>query len=66
LEDQIEFYNSEVEKLKTTKSLYNKLFYKTYSRFIQEGTWSNEEYVDDEKYYIDARSTLYNSCHPKV
>jgi hypothetical protein len=46
------------------KTELNKLFFKCYSRFIQEGTWINEEYVDDEKYYADALSVLYNSCYP--
>ena len=48
------------------KTELNKLFFKRYSRFIQEGTWINEEYADDEKYYADALSVLYNSCYPQV
>jgi hypothetical protein len=36
------------------KKQLNYLFFKRYSQFIQEGTWINEEYVDDEKYYADA------------
>ena len=46
------------------KTELNRLFFKTYSRFIQEGTWISEEHMDDEKYYIDAQSVLYNSCYP--
>jgi hypothetical protein len=42
------------------------MFFEKYSRFIQEGTWISEEYVDDEKYYADALSVMYNSCYPKV
>ena len=48
------------------KQALNKLFFSQYSRFIQEGTWINEEYVDDEKYYADAQSVMYNSCYPQV
>lgn len=48
------------------KSLLNKTFFQKYSRFIQEGTWIDEQYVDDEKYYNDAQTVLYNSCYPKV
>jgi hypothetical protein len=44
----------------------NAAFFKKYSRFIQEGTWISEDYTDDERYYIDARATLNNSCFPKV
>ena len=48
------------------KKVLHKLFYKTYSRFIMEGTWKNDEYIDDNKYYTDALSVLYNSCYPKA
>jgi hypothetical protein len=48
------------------KAELNKLFFQRYSRFIQEGTWISEEYVDDEKYYADALSVMYNSCYPQV
>ena len=42
------------------------LFEKRYSRFIQEGAWSSEDYIDDNLYYLDAESVLYNSSHPKI
>jgi hypothetical protein len=42
------------------------LFFKKYANFIQEGTWISEEYTDDEKYYADSKSVLYNSCYPQV
>lgn len=48
------------------KSKLNQLFYSKYQRFILEGTWISEEYTDDEKYYTDAQSVLYNSCYPQV
>lgn len=65
---QTEYNNlvREVEALTTYKVTLNRLFYKLYSRFIQEGTWLSEEYVDDELYYADAQSVLYNSCYPTV
>lgn len=59
LEDE---YNTKLE----WKAELNKLFFTKYSRFIQEGTWISEEYTDDEKYFTDALSVLYNSCYPKV
>jgi hypothetical protein len=55
-----------LEKYYEQKEALNKLFYERYSRFIQEGTWISEDYVDDEKYYIDAKSVMYNSCFPQV
>lgn len=44
--------------------IYN--FYKKYSRFLQEGSWINEDYIDDNLYYLDAESTLNTSAKPKV
>jgi hypothetical protein len=32
----------------------NKQFYVKYARFIQEGTWTSEDYWDDDLYYLDA------------
>ena len=57
---------TQIENYVEYKNKLNKKFFSTYSRFIQEGAWINEEYVDDEKYYIDALSTMYNSCYPKA
>lgn len=57
---------AERDKYLTYKKALNRLFFERYARFIQEGTWISEEYVDDDKYYIDAQSVLYNSCYPQV
>lgn len=54
------------EALRTWKIELNKAFYSLFYRYIQEGTWQSENYYDDEEYYIDAQSTLYNSSMPKV
>lgn len=48
------------------KEKVNQEFYKKYSRFLQEGTWIDESYVDDNLYYNDAQSVLYNSSMPQV
>jgi hypothetical protein len=44
----------------------NKLFYHKYSRFIQEGSWVDENYIDDNLYYLDALSVVRTSCKPKI
>ena len=41
-------------------------FYKKYSRFLQEGSWISEDYIDDNLYYLDAQNTLNTSAKPKV
>ena len=41
-------------------------FYSKYSRFIREGTWTSEDYTDDNLYYLDACSVAYTSAFPKT
>jgi len=41
-------------------------FYKKYSRYIQEGTWTSDDYIDNELYYLDALSVSNTSAQPKV
>ena len=41
-------------------------FYTKYSRFIQEGSWISEDYVDDNLYYLDALSVAYTSSRPQI
>ncbi len=48
------------------KLALNQKFYNKYSRYIQEGSWISEDYLDDDLYFIDAESTLYNSAFPSV
>lgn len=66
-------YNQKYEEIKTSlqdivdkKEELNKIFYNKYSRFIQEGSWISEDYMDDNLYYLDAESTLQASASPKV
>lgn len=56
----------EIDSLLEHKRKLSQKFFSTYSRFIQEGTWLDEKYVDDELYYMDAQSVMYNSCYPQV
>lgn len=57
---------NQIKLLKEWKNQLNEAFYSTYSRFVQEGTWISEDYIDDDKYYNDALSVLYNSSYPQV
>ena len=41
-------------------------FYQKYSRFIQEGNWISEDYIDDNLYYLDAQSVAYTSSRPQI
>ena len=53
-------------RLTLERNKLNKAFYQKYSRFIQEGNWNSEDYVDDSLYFFDALSTLHTSSQPKV
>lgn len=59
-------WDRQLEKKREQKLAINRQFYKKYSRFIQEGSWISEDYMDDNLYYMDALSTLYTSSRPKV
>ncbi len=37
-----------------------------YSRYIQEGSWTDDNYMDDDLYYLDSLGVLYQSAYPKV
>lgn len=65
-ENAIRNKQKERDELLDQKKALNDLFYQKYYRFIQEGTWIGEEYTDDDKYYNDALSVMYNSCYPQV
>ena len=65
-EGEIKAKQEEIKTLTEHKKKLNQLFYSRYSRFIQEGTWIDEKYIDDDKYYADAQSVMYNSCYPQV
>lgn len=41
-------------------------FIAKYSRFIQEGSWTDENYLDNNLYYFDALNVLNTSAFPQV
>lgn len=55
-----------LESSKAQKEALNKKFYEKYSRFIQEGSWTSEDYLDDNLYYYDAAATLAESANPQI
>ena len=56
----------EQEELIANKKELDAEFFQRYHRFIQEGTWIDEKYTDDDLYFYDARSIGYESAMPKV
>lgn len=63
---QVDDYETEIKNIQEDKSALNLAFFKKFYRYIQEGTWKGDDYIDNEKYYIDALSTSTESCLPKV
>lgn len=55
-----------IEDTLKEKKEVEKAFYKKYSRFIQEGTWSSNNHIDPELYYLDALQASRVSGQPKV
>lgn len=51
--------------LKLIKELHQK-FYNKYSNYIQEGSWTSEDYIDPNIYYYDGLSVAYTSSRPQV
>lgn len=64
--EQLKRLEARSKEIVEEKKFYNKQFYNKYSRFIQEGAWISEDYIDENLYYLDAKSTLHTSCQPKV
>lgn len=44
----------------------HKKFFNKYSHYIQEGTWTSEDYIDSTLYYLDAQSVAYTSSRPQI
>ena len=56
---------AQTTSLKTINELH-KSFFNKYSHYIQEGTWTSEDYIDSTLYYLDAQSVAYTSSRPQV
>lgn len=65
-EGKLKELEGNIQDLVDEKKTYHQEFYKKYSRYIQEGSWISEDYIDDNLYYLDAESTLHTSSQPKV
>ena len=67
---QLENYiTSNIERqqniINASKTLHEN-FFKKYARYIQEGTWQDESYIDDTQYYLDAVDVAYTSSRPQL
>lgn len=66
LQDYIDETTARQDEIIEQLQNLNRQFYQRYSRFIQEGTWSSEDYWDDDLYYLDALQVAYTSSRPQI
>lgn len=57
---------SQLEVITTTKQNLHKQFYNKYSHYLQEGSWSDQNYFQPDSYYYDAQKVLYESSKPSI
>lgn len=55
-----------LEDLIKQKAIVINKFRSKYNRFIQEGTWIDESYTDDNRYYLDALQVAHTSSKPQI
>ena len=67
--EELEKYNQIKDRLgdiaKATEEIEKEFNFK-YARYIQEGSWNDDNYMDDDLYYLDAVNVLYQSAYPKT
>lgn len=66
LTEVVKGYETELKTKANEKKVLEDTFYQKFSRFIQEGSWISQDYIDPNLYYLDARSVAYTSSRPKI
>ena len=62
-----------IEEIEELNKLYvkqiedlDRAFNSKYSRYLQEGSWISEDYMDDDLYYLDGLNVAYTASRPQV
>ena len=63
---QYEVLSSQLKEVLAKKNKLNSDFHNKYYKFIQEGTWTSNDYYDPELYYQAANMVLYTSSFPQT
>lgn len=66
LEEELKELEASQKALVDSANELHEKFYRKYSRFIQEGTWTSEDYIDETLYFLDAQSIAYTSSRPQI
>lgn len=62
----IEDLQEELAENRKEKDALIREFNSKYGRYIREGSWIDESYMDADLYYLDGLGVLYNSAFPKI
>lgn len=65
-ETRLQTVKDALSAIEEQKRWLNHTFNTKYSRFIREGNWMDQDYIDPELYYLDAMGVSYNSAFPRV
>lgn len=66
LKEEIQAKEEEQKEILKNKAALEEVFVSKYGKFIQEGSWISEDYVDDNKYYLDAQEVAFTSSKPQI
>lgn len=73
LETSITSIKDRIEEIKEANKIYvkqildlDKAFNTKYARYLQEGSWISENYIDDNLYYLDGLNVAYTASRPQV
>lgn len=64
--EKLSAIDHELYQIELKKHTLETEFYKKYSRFIQEGTWSSNDYINPEDYFLDGQMVSFTSAFPKI
>lgn len=65
-QEKAEVIKQKLKEIARNTDEIEKEFNVKYARYIQEGTWTDDNYIDDDLYYLDALNVLYQSAYPKL
>lgn len=66
LKTKIDTLESQMKETTASIRALDLEFWKRYSKYILEGTWTSDQYYDDTLYYLDAQQVAYTSSRPQV
>ena len=66
INNKLNEFNTSQKNLLQLISAKHKEFNDKYGNYLMEGTWQDENYIDDTRYYLDAVNVAFTSSRPQV